>query len=54
MSIRRRKLEVREARKNNMRRKIACIGGRSASKLSRELDRIEGEISRMRDIVRSS
>ena len=48
------KLDVLEAHKNNMRKKIASIGGSSASKLWRELDRIEGEISKTKDVARSS
>jgi len=47
------RLKALEAHKDNLRRKIACIGGRSASKLWRELDRIEGEISRMRNAAQS-
>ena len=47
------RLKALEARKDNLRRKIACIGGRSASKLWLELDRIENEISRTRSAVRS-
>ena len=56
MSIRdwTRKLKVLEARKYNLRKKIASIGGASASKLSRELDRIEREIFQLRNATVSS
>jgi hypothetical protein len=48
------KLKLLESRKDNLRRKIACIGGSHASKLWLELDKIEREISRMRNAVQSS
>lgn len=48
------KLKALEARKYNLRRKIACIGGHSASKLWWELDKIEGKISRIRNVARQS
>lgn len=44
----RKKLKTLEARKDNLRRKIACIGGSSASRLWRELDRVEREISKIK------
>lgn len=55
MSIRDRakKLKVlNNTRKDDLRKKIACVGGASASKLSLELDRIEREIFQLRNATR--
>ncbi len=47
-------LNAHEARRDNLRRKIAFIGGTFAAALSRELDRTESEISRIRNALRAS